>query len=495
MSDKSYDVVIIGGGPAGYPAAIRGAQLGLRVAVVEKDQVGGVCLHKGCIPTKALLESAERLHHARDESAAFGVVAPDVSFDYAKVLARKSQVVAQLHKGVQGLLQRSKIDVFYGTGALTSPQTVRVVGKDSDQELRAANVIIATGSRPRSLPGLELNGKTVISSDHALGLTTLPESIIILGAGAVGVEWASLFHDFGAAVTVVEVMPTLVPLEDRDVGKELGRSFTRRGITVKTDAKLLVESLENDENSVSVDIQAAEKRESLQADLLLVAVGRTGNVEDLGLESLGVKTEGGVIPVDGNGRTNVPHVFAIGDVAGGYLLAHKATAEGHVVMEHLAGEETYPLDPMRVPRATYCRPEIASIGLSEQEAIDQGSDVKVGPLPLCGAGPGAHQGANRRLREAGQRCPDRRNPRCSRHWPQRHGHHRRDGTGPTAGSHAAGGRPERPSAPDPIGGSHGSRLGRRPPRRPRLPPRVSPSRVSPSLDAKRLNPLSLKGEG
>ena len=386
MSDKSYDVVIIGGGPGGYPAAIRGAQLGLKVAVVEKDHVGGVCLHKGCIPTKALLESAERLHHARDESAAFGVVAPDVSFDYAKVLARKSQVVGQLHKGVQGLLQRNKSDVFYGAGALTSPQSVRVAGNDGDHDLRAANVVIATGSRPRSLPGLELNGTTVISSDHALELTTLPESIIILGAGAVGVEWASLFHDFGVAVTIVEIMPALVPLEDNDVGKELGRSFTRRGITVKTGAKLLVESLKSEEKSVSVDVETAGKRESLQADLLLVAVGRAGNVEELGLEALGVKTERGVIPVDGCGRTNVPHVYAIGDVAGGYLLAHKATAEGHIVMEHLAGEETYPLDPNRVPRATYCRPEIASSGLTEQEAAAQGRDVKVGRFPFAALG-------------------------------------------------------------------------------------------------------------
>ena len=386
MAENTYDVVIIGGGPGGYPAAIRGAQLGLKVAVVEKEKVGGICLHKGCIPTKALLESAEHLHHARDESGAFGVVATDVSFDYAKVLARKSQVVAQLHKGVQGLLQKNKVDVFYGTGTLTSPQLVRVEGSSGAQDLRTANVIIATGSRPRSLPGLELDGKTVISSDHALELSTLPKSVIILGAGAVGVEWASLFHDFGVAVTVVEIMPTLVPLEDKDIGKELGRSFTRRGITVKTNAKLVVDSVSSGENSVSVDIEVSGKRESLEADLLLVAVGRTGNTEDIGLESIGVNTERGVIPVDGYGRTNVPHVYAVGDVAGGYLLAHKATAEGHVAVELLAGEEPYPLDPLRVPRATYCRPEIASIGLLEEEAVEQGREVKVGRFPFAALG-------------------------------------------------------------------------------------------------------------
>ncbi len=386
MAEDTYDVAIIGGGPGGYPAAIRGAQLGLKVAVVEKEKVGGICLHKGCIPTKALLESAERLHDARDNSAAFGVVAPEVSFDYAKVLARKSQVVSQLHKGVQGLLKRNKIDVFYGAGSLTSPQSVRVASSDGVHELRANNVVIATGSRPRSLPGLEIDGKAVINSDHALELSALPESIIILGAGAVGVEWASLFHDFGVAVTVVEIMSTLVPLEDKDIGKELGRSFTRRGITVRTDAKLLVETLQATDNSVVVDIETADKRESLHADMLLVAVGRAGNVEDLGLEAVGVTAERGVIPVDGYCRTNVPHVYAIGDVAGGYLLAHKATAEGHVVMEHLAGEETYPLNPHRVPRATYCRPEIASIGLSEQEAAEQGRDVKVGRFPFAALG-------------------------------------------------------------------------------------------------------------
>lgn len=386
MAETSHDVVVIGGGPGGYPAAIRGAQLGLKVAVVEQEKLGGICLHKGCIPTKALLESADHLHHARNESAAFGVVAPDVSFDYDKVLDRKSQVVAQLHKGVQGLLKRNKVDVFYGTGSVTSPQTVHVEGSDGAHDLRAKDIVIATGSRPRSLPGLELNGTTVISSDHALELATLPESIIILGAGAVGVEWASLFHDFGVAVTVVEIMPTLVPLEDKDIGKELGRSFTRRGITVKTNAKLLVASLVSAENSVSVAIEIAGKRETLQADMLLVAVGRTGNVEELGLESIGVNMESGVIPVDGYGRTNVPHVYAIGDVAGGYLLAHKATAEGHVAIEHLAGQETHPLDPTRVPRATYCRPEIASVGLLEEEAAAQGRDVKIGRFPFAALG-------------------------------------------------------------------------------------------------------------
>lgn len=386
MAENSYDVVIIGGGPGGYPAAIRGAQLGLRIAVVEKEQLGGICLHKGCIPTKALLESAEHLHHARDESAAFGVVAPEVSFDYDKVLERKSQVVAQLHKGVQGLLKRNKVDVFYGSGSLTSPQSVHVAGSDGTHDLRATNVVIATGSRPRSLPGLELNGTTVISSDHALELTELPESIIILGAGAVGVEWASLFHDFGVAVTVVEIMPTLVPLEDKDIGKELGRSFSRRGITVKTNAKLLVDSLKSNEGSISVEIEVDGAQEALQADMLLVAVGRTGNVEDMGLEAIGVKTENGVIAIDGFCQTNIPHVYAIGDVAGGFLLAHKATAEGHVVVEHLAGEETHPLDPLRVPRATYCRPEIASVGLLEEEAAAQGREVKVGRFPFAALG-------------------------------------------------------------------------------------------------------------
>ncbi|MDE2839406.1 MAG: FAD-dependent oxidoreductase, partial [Chloroflexota bacterium] len=263
---------------------------------------------------------------------------------------------------------------------------VHVAGSDGTHDLRATNVVIATGSRPRSLPGLELNGTTVISSDHALELTELPESIIILGAGAVGVEWASLFDVFGVAVTVVEIMPTLVPLEDKDIGRELGRSFSRRGITVKTNAKLLVDTLQAAADSVAVEIEVEGERESLQADLLLVAVGRTGNVEELGLDAVGVSTESGVIPIDEYGRTNVPHVYAIGDVAGGYLLAHKATAEGHIVVEHLAGEETHPLDPLRVPRATYCRPEIASVGLLEEEAAAQGREVKVGRFPFAALG-------------------------------------------------------------------------------------------------------------
>ncbi|MBM2827269.1 MAG: dihydrolipoamide dehydrogenase [Dehalococcoidia bacterium] len=375
----SFDIVILGGGTGGYVAAIRAAQLGLRTAVVERDKLGGTCLHRGCIPTKALLESAEVLSLLR-RSKEFGVEASGVSLDYTQALKRKDQVVGQLHQGVELLMRRNGITVVKGEGRAASPQRVIVSDGSAGRELTCSKLIVATGSRPRSLPGLAIDGDRVISSDHALDLLEVPKSIIIVGAGAVGVEFASLYRDMGSEVTLVELMPTLVPLEDKDVGVTLQRLFTRRGIKVMTGARVISESLKLNSDSVEVDVTVGEKREMVRGERLLVAVGREGILD--ALDGLKLQTERGYIKTDEYMGTGEPGVYAIGDVNGGLLLAHVAAAEGTLAVEHAAGQKVRPLDYNRVPRCTYCRPQIASIGLSEDDAKSQGHKVKIGRFPF-----------------------------------------------------------------------------------------------------------------
>jgi len=373
MAEEHYLTVILGGGPAGYPAAIRAAQLGQKVAVIERDKVGGVCLHRGCIPTKALLESAE-VYHMASNSKDFGVTADNVSYSYPDIINRKTKIVDQLQKGIEFLLNSNNVALIKGEGLVTTSNSVTVSDGSETREIKYENLIIATGSRPKSLPGLNIDGEHVLSSDHALSLDHVPKSIIIVGAGAVGVEFASLYNDLGVEVTIVELMPTLVPLEDRDVGQVLARSFVRRGIKVLTGTKTDPESLKIGEGQVQIDILQEEKRETISAEKVLVAVGREAildSVKDLGLE-----IERGYIKVGQNMRTNKQGVYAVGDAIGGYLLAHVATAEGHQAVEAIAGEKVSPIDYNRVPRCTYCRPQIGSMGMSEQEAKDKGHSVK-----------------------------------------------------------------------------------------------------------------------
>ncbi len=373
MAEEHFQTIILGGGPGGYPAAIRAAQLGQKVAVIERDKVGGVCLHRGCIPTKALLESAE-VYHLASNSSDFGVKASDVSYNYPDIMARKTKIVDQLHKGIEFLLQSNKAALIKGEGTVTSPNSVVVRNGSETKELKRENLVISTGSRPKSLPGLGIDGEHVMFSDHALALDYVPKSIIIIGAGAVGVEFASLDRDLGAEVTIIELMPTIVPLEDRDVGQVLARSFAQRGIKILTETKIDPQSLKLGEGQVQIDVLQGDKRETVTAEKVLVAVGREAildSVKDLGLE-----TERGYIKVDFNMRTNMRGVYAIGDAIGGYLLAHVATAEGHQAIEAIAGEKVAPIDYTRVPRCTYCRPQIGSMGMSEQEAKDKGHSVK-----------------------------------------------------------------------------------------------------------------------
>ena len=371
----------------GYPAAIRAAQLGLSVVLVEEDKVGGTCLHRGCIPAKALLQSAALLDELR-HAESFGVTTGDVQFDYAVAGRRRDQVVSQLHKGVQFLLRKNKVSVVSGRGRLDGAGRLAVVATGGEEVvLEAGSVIIATGSRPKQLPGITADGSVVLTSDEALRMDRVPASAIVLGAGAVGVEFASLYRSCGAEVTIVEMLPSLVPLEDAAVGVELRRQFEARGISCLPGHRLDLGSVERNEGGVAVTVADADgKEQRLQAEILLVAVGRAANVEDIGIEGTGVVVDHGVIAVDAMLRTGETGVSAVGDVVGGFQLAHKALHEGVLAVEAIAGRDPHPLDPRLVTRTTYCTPQIGSMGLSESEAEAAGREVAIGLMPFRGNG-------------------------------------------------------------------------------------------------------------
>jgi dihydrolipoamide dehydrogenase len=384
---ERFDIAILGGGMGGYPAAIRAAQLGLSVVLVEEDKVGGTCLHRGCIPAKALLQSAALLDELRHADS-FGVTIGDVQFDYAVAGRRRDQVVSQLHKGVQFLLRKNKVNVVSGRGRLDGTGRLAVIATGGEEvALEAGSVIIATGSRPKQLPGVPADGNVVLTSDEALRMNRVPASAIVLGAGAVGVEFASLYRSCGAEVTIVEMLPSLVPLEDAAVGVELRRQFEARGITCLPGHRLDLGSIERNEGGVAVTVADADgKEQRLQAEILLVAVGRAANVEDIGIEGTGVVVDRGVIAVDAMLRTGESGVSAVGDVVGGFQLAHKALHEGVLAVEAIAGRDPHPLDPRLVTRTTYCTPQIGSMGLSESEAEAAGREVAIGIMPFRGNG-------------------------------------------------------------------------------------------------------------
>jgi dihydrolipoamide dehydrogenase len=384
---ERFDIAILGGGMGGYPAAIRAAQLGLNVVLVEEDKVGGTCLHRGCIPAKALLQSAALLDELR-HAESFGVTTGDVHFDYAVAGRRRDEVVSQLHKGVQFLLRKNKVRVVSGRGRLDGAGHLAVVAQGGDAvDIEAGSVIIATGSRPKQLPGIPADGDVVLTSDEALRMNRVPASAIVLGAGAVGVEFASLYRSCGTEVTIVEMLPSLVPLEDAAVGVELRRQFEARGITCLPGHRLDLGSIERNERGVAVTVADTDgKEQRLQAEILLVAVGRVANVENIGIEGTGIVVDRGVIEVDGMLRTGEAGVSAVGDVVGGFQLAHKALHEGVLAVEAIAGRNPHPLDPRLVTRTTYCTPQIGSMGLSEAEAQAAGHEVAVGVMPFRGNG-------------------------------------------------------------------------------------------------------------
>jgi dihydrolipoamide dehydrogenase len=385
-SDGSYDVVIIGSGPGGYVAAVRAGQLGLKTAVVEMyRQPGGTCLHWGCIPTKALLHAAEVLDMTR-HAGAFGVRVAEGTLDRDAVVKYKEKTVQANAKGVQYLLDKNEVELLAGRGRLAGPGRVEVTPeKGKPFTVTAANVVLATGSVVRGLPHVAQDGKHVIDSDDALELTKIPSSIVVLGAGAVGVEFASIYRSFGAEVTLVELLPRLVPIEDAELGAELERAFKKRGITVHTGTR--VESVEIAGRRVRASARRGDERIALESETLLVAVGRRPRTEDLGLDGTRVAVdERGFVRVDEMMRTGEDGVYAIGDIVASPALAHVASHEGIVAVEHAAGLDPLPVDYDRVPSCTYCSPEVASVGLSEERARERGLDVKVGRFPFSAIG-------------------------------------------------------------------------------------------------------------
>jgi dihydrolipoamide dehydrogenase len=389
MTDAAYDLVIIGSGPGGYVAAIRAGQLGLNVLVVEKDPfLGGTCLHRGCIPTKALLHTADLLQRAR-EGAKFGVVCADVALDLPAAHAHKRRVVAKNAKGIESLFKKNKVAWVQGTGRLAGGRTVEVTKPDgSIQKVQAKNVVLATGSRCGDLPFLAADGDRLINSDHVLELAEVPPRLLVLGAGAVGMEFASLFSRFGSKVTVVELLDRVLPLEDADVSAEVAKAFRRQGIAVHV-ATRVEEATVADGVVRCRAVAAAGEALELEADKLLLAVGRQANFKGIGLESTKVQIERGRIIVDEFCRTREEGVFAIGDLLPTPWLAHVASMQGVLVAEHVAGKNPPPINYNQVPSCTYCWPEVGAIGLSEAQAREKGYDVRVGTFPFTASGKAA----------------------------------------------------------------------------------------------------------
>jgi dihydrolipoamide dehydrogenase len=383
MAREEFDLIVIGSGPGGYVAAIRAAQLGLRTAVVEKDpKFGGTCLLRGCIPTKALLHTASILDEIR-EAKDLGIVVAEPTLDIVKAQERKQKVVDSNAKGVEFLFKKNKITGIRGRGRLAGPHDVEVEGPDGKKTYGARFVMIATGSVPRDVPIAPVDGEKILNSDHILELKKVPASLAVLGAGAVGTEFASIYHSFGSKVTLIEMLPRVLPIEDEEVSAELEKALRKRGIEVMTGTKAA--SVEKTDGGVRLKLEGG-KKDTVEAEMLLVAIGRKPVTEDLGLEALGVELERGYIKVNPNMQTAVPHIYAIGDVLNTPWLAHVASAEGILAAEHMAGQKVRPINYDRVPSCTYCEPEVASVGLTEAKAKERGYDVQVGKFPLTALG-------------------------------------------------------------------------------------------------------------
>ncbi|MFD2180760.1 dihydrolipoyl dehydrogenase [Rhodoplanes azumiensis] len=392
MSDTSFDVIIIGSGPGGYVTAIRAAQLGFKTAIVEKSHLGGICLNWGCIPTKALLRSAE-IYHYMQHPDVYGLKAENVSFDPAAVVKRSRGVSKRLNDGVGFLMKKNKVSVIWGAATIDAPGKVTVAASKTEApkgalgpgSYQAKHIIVATGARPRVLPGLEPDGKLVWTYFEAMVPETMPKSLLVVGSGAIGIEFASFYRTMGADVTVVEVLPQILPVEDAEIAAFARKQFEKQGFKILTGAK--VTKLDKKADSVTATIDDGKGgTQTLTVDRVISAVGVVGNVENLGLEKLGVKTDRGTIVTDGLGKTNVPGVYAIGDVAGPPMLAHKAEHEGVICIEAIKGLHPHPLDKAKIPGCTYCTPQIASVGLTEAKAKEQGRDIRVGRFPFAGNG-------------------------------------------------------------------------------------------------------------
>src|SRR2546423_6584711 len=387
MADTSFDIIIIGSGPGGYVTAIRAAQLGFKTAIVEKSYLGGICLNWGCIPTKALLRTAEIFHymqHAKD----YGLLAEKVSYDPKAVVQRSRGVSKRLNDGVGFLMKKNKVTVIWGDAMIDAPGKITVKksaveapkGTLGEGAYQAKHIILATGARPRVLPGLEPDQKLVWTYFEAMVPERMPKSLLVIGSGAIGIEFASFYRTLGADVTVVEVLPQILPVEDAEIAAFARKAFEKQGIKIFTGAK--VTKLDKKAEAVTATIEDGKGgTQTLTVDRVISAVGVVGNIENLGLEKLGAKTDRGAIVIDGHGRTNVPGIYAIGDVAGPPLLAHKAEHEGVICVEAIKGLDPSPLDKKMIPSCTYCHPQIASVGLTEAKAKELGIEVRIGRLP------------------------------------------------------------------------------------------------------------------
>ena len=383
MADNNYDVLIVGAGPGGYVAAIRAAQLGLKTAVIEDKHLGGICLNWGCIPTKALLRSAEVYHYMK-HAKNYGLSADNVAFDIGAVVKRSRDVSKRLNTGVGFLLKKNKVTVIDGRGKLTAAGKVAVTKDGKSVDYTAKHVIVSTGARPRALPGIEPDQKLVWTYFEAMVPEKMPKSLLVIGSGAIGIEFASFYRTMGAEVTVVEVMEQILPVEDAEISALARKQFEKAGMKILTSAK--VTGLKKGTDSVTATIEAGGTQSEITVDRVISAVGVVGNIEDLGLEALGVKIERGVIVTDGYGRTNGPGIYAIGDVAGPPMLAHKAEHEGVICVEKIKGLPVHALDKTRIPGCTYCHPQVASVGMTEAKAKASGRDIKVGRFPFAGNG-------------------------------------------------------------------------------------------------------------
>jgi dihydrolipoamide dehydrogenase len=390
---EEYDLVVLGGGTGGYVAAIRASQLGMKVAVVEKGELGGTCLHRGCIPSKALLRSAE-VYRQTNGAEDYGITTGKVELHFDRVQERKGNIINTLHKGVQALMKKGKIDVFEGFGRILGPSifsplpgtiSIEYVNGEENTMIVPKYVLIATGSSPRTLPGLEIDGTYVMSSDEALQMESLPESILIVGGGVIGIEWASMLADFGVKVTVIEYLDQILPTEDADIAKEVEKQLKRKGVTFVKGAKVLPETLQK-ENNVTIEAEINGIKETYHADKLLVSVGRQANTTNIGLENTDIIVDKGSIQTSKFYQTKESHIYAIGDVIGGMQLAHVASHEGIIAVEHMAGENPESINYDNIPACIYSNPEAASVGLTEKQAKEQGFDIKVGKFPFKAIG-------------------------------------------------------------------------------------------------------------
>ncbi len=383
MAD-TYDLIVLGSGPGGYVSAIRASQLGMKVAIVERERLGGICLNWGCIPTKALLRTSE-VYHYMTHADAYGLKADNVGFDLAKIVDRSRKVAGQLNAGVKGLMKKNKVTVVEGFGTLTGKGKLSVKQGDKTVELEAKHIMVATGARARDLPFAKADGKRIWTYRHAMVPEVMPTKLLVIGSGAIGVEFASFYNDMGADVTIVEMLDRILPVEDAEVSEFMTKALTKQGIKILTKSGL--EKLEPGANGVTAAIKGADgKVTSTEFSHAIVAIGIVPNTENIGLEALGVETERGHIKVDGYGRTNVEGIYAIGDVTGAPWLAHKASHEGIVCVEKIAGQNPHPFETWNIPGCTYSRPQVASVGLTEAKAKDAGHDVKVGKFPFIGNG-------------------------------------------------------------------------------------------------------------